>query len=773
MRDLEILLRGAAGARPFVLAIDETHRADADDLRRIEAVVRAITRDRGHAIVAVRRPGEGPVPLAGLASDPRARVVEVAPLAAPVVVEMLERDAGGRLDFEVASTLVERAGGDLRRARRLLVRMRAVGALEDRGGAIVGMPGWLAHAVLPTESDRVCAILAGLPAESRDLVEAAAVDVGEVDPSTLARVLGRDEREVVAELGRLADRVSGLFAASGSGLVFASAAVRDTVVAGIPAERRRAIHRAFVDRLEVRADLERPDRIGLHLEGAGETARARDFLVRGANEAARRYERRRLLDLARRAGVSADGIRPPVTPEVVECAFHVATDFGSLRRSAERASLLNALDAWAREAGADEVRHRITITVLAETMLDRNPTADEIERLRRAVAAVADPIAIARGHALLGRLAADELRFDEAERELLEAIRSAGTTRQPGLAAQAQDRLGSIYFETGRADEGDVLLSSAIATHEARGNRGNAAISRFKLAMHRFDAERTLAASRAFLAEIDEIRQVGADHAAAMARGEFARVLRAAGDLDGALSHGERAIADLTRLEVLGSIGPVRLERAAALLSVGDVDGAEVDLRVGLEITGTDAATDADRRKAAAVEVLVALAAGHSTRALAALARSLPPTGASRGAADDVIPILAEAMLVAAPDEARRALACLKSGADRIPPTNRLAPRALFACVRRVLDVRVDPGDDELVRAALASDFIRSHHLVARVAALWAEASRLRRAGDAAASGALLAQARERAEAAGHVGLVDALRADGAGARSDALDSGS
>ncbi len=758
VRDLEILLRGAAGARPFVLAIDETHRADADDLRRIEAVVRAITRDRGHAIVAVRRPGEGPVPLAGLASDPRARVVEVAPLAAPVVVEMLERDAGGRLAFDVGTLVTERSGGDLRRARALLSHLLGVGAVAERGGVFVGTPGWREHATLPSEAERVRALMDGLPATSRELVEAAAVDVGEVEPALLARVLGRAERDVIAELGRLANPVSGLFVASGAAFVFARPEVRDVVVAALPETRRHALHRAFAANLDARAEAERPDRVGLHLEGAGEVERARALLIRAAIAAGRRFEWLRTVEFARRAGISADGIRPQVTVDVVACALRAANVLHALRRPEEGGAVLRTLDDWARSVGDEDTRHRVRIREAGAVVIRRPLTAEETDELRRAASSVRDQSDAARAHTLLGRQAQEFGRLEEAEGELVEAVRLARAAGSRSRESQAWDWLGSTHGLMGRAEEASEDFARAISLAEALGDRMNAAISRFKLAHHRFGAEQAPVDPGACSRDIDEVRHGGAEYASAMARGELARMLRISGDLAGALAQSERAVADLTRLGADQSISTVRVERAAVLLATGDFDGAEREARAGIASSAGEKSSDDERRKAAAVETLVALASGHPSRAMSALDRYTASSILPSGSADEHLAVVAEGLLVAEPEDARRVFVRLDALLSRLPLSNRLAPRASVACARQILGMRADAGDDELVRAALASHFLRENHLVVRVAALWAEAERLRREGDSASSAASFAEAIERASAAGHVGLVDALR---------------
>ncbi len=761
VRDLEILLRGAAGARPFVLAIDETHRADADDLRRIEAVVRAITRDRGNAIVAVRRPGEGPVPLAGLASDPRARVVEVAPLAAPVVVEMLERDAGGRLAFDVGTLVTERSGGDLRRARALLSHLLGVGAVAERGGVFVGMSGWREHATLPSEAERVRALMDGLPATSRELVEAAAVDVGDVEPALLARVLGRAERDVIAELGRLANPVSGLFVASGAAFVFARPEVRDVVVAALPETRRHALHRAFAANLDARAEAERPDRVGLHLEGAGEPDRARGLLIRAAVAAGLRIELLRAIDLARRAGISPAGVRPPVTDDVVACALRVANILFALRRSDEGSAILRVLDEWALSIGDDDIRYRARVRRAGADSVVRPLTAVELDDLRLAAASVRDRSDAAQARTILGRQAGDEQRFEEAERELLEAIRLARSAGARSREANAWSALGTVHASMGRDLDASSDYAMVIALAESIGGRVNAAIGRLQLALHRFDSERASLDHGAFVQHLDETRHAGAEFAAAIARREFARVLRTSGDIRGSLKQSERAAADHVRLGLNSSIPLVRIEWAVTLLATGDVDAAEREARAGRALGAAIEISDEDRRRAAAVEALLALACGHPSRAAAALDRALPGPGAAPGSADVDVVLLAEALLVADPDDAREFLARLDDRRNRIPPTSRLVPRALVACVRQVLGVHAEPGDDELVQAAFASEFIRSNHLVARIASLWAEATRIGRAGDAQTSVTLLAQARECASAAGHRALFEALRTYG------------
>ena len=178
------------------------------------------------------------------------------------------------------------------------------------------------------------------------------------------------------------------------------------------------------------------------------------------------------------------------------------------------------------------------------------------------------------------------------------------------------------------------------------------------------------------------------------------------------------------------------------------------------EISATDAATGEDRRRVAAFEALVALTAGHVERALRALERAVYSDGAAPGLERGTIPVVAEALLVAAPADAARALAALGERWRPAIASPLVVVRALPAAIRRILGAATTRDDDDAVAAALDSTFVREHHLVAHVAALWAESRRRSLAGDAEGAAAASAAARERARAAGHVGLGDALDAE-------------
>ena len=509
VRDLVFLLRALARDRPLVLAVDQAHEADSDDVRRIDAVVRTITEGRGGALIALRNEPAGRNPWAALGADPRVDALSVGPLAAPHLTELLERRLGLRIDAGLGEAIAARAAGSIPAAVALFAHLRSSSGVVVRGGVMTAATGFASAAVLPDAREQVASALARRTPEERRFIEAAAIDGVVLDPVATAAVLGLDVRSAIRLAREIADEEPALYDASGVGPRFARVAARDAVLLAMDARGSAPVRRALVDHLENRPDPVEPERIARHLEALGAFDRARPYFLRAAVDAANRYERHRFVELCACAGIGAQGIRPPVTPDVVELALRLIQVHSVLRRAAELEAVGEAIRRWAIDVGDAESATRAEIRLAHGRASERVLTRSEATVLRAARDRVASPAdrvrasyALSKAWRHLGDLAA-------AEADSRTAVRVARTAGLPALEATAWDELGTVLAQKGSVGEADAALGRSVEMSTMVGSEANAAVSRIKRARMMFDFGRAMPDLRRFAAEIDRIRSLG------------------------------------------------------------------------------------------------------------------------------------------------------------------------------------------------------------------------------------------------------------------------
>ncbi len=749
VRDIGILLRAIAGGRPFVLAIDSIHEADADDLRRVEAVLRSVTEGRGGAILGVRAGSKAAAALAALEGDERARSIEVGPLSSPHLIEVLERQAGMPLDPAVGELLAARSGGNIHAARALLAHLRSVGAVTREGESLVGRDGWREAAILPDERTRVVAALARVGRAARRLVDAAAVDGLEFDPVALAAVVGGNVRSVLREARRLVESEPGLVSGAGTSYRFARAEAREVASGSVGPDERARLHRAFAEHLESRVGSVDSERLARHWEALEDFGHARMHLMRAAVEAARRYERSRFVDLCRRAGISIDGLIDPVTSEVIELALRQITYLDVLRRPMEFEQLGRVVEGWATRVGDDETLCRLTIRRLQIRNSERRLTDDEMTALRTAVNRVRSASDAARGSSVLNRALSrrgDLVGAIRVGREAVELARRAGV---PSIEAAAWDRLGSDLEDAGQLDEAVAAIERAITMCDAAGAHVNATISRVKRARLVFDHELARPDLHRFAIEIDRIRALGGVSQAIIARFELARILRTTGDLAGSLAEYRRAASESLVSGRRTDSPEASIGAATALVGLGDVD--EALSMVALARAGDDGSRPANLDLAlAAAESLLACALGYVSAARASSERALAGIRHGELPLDDPIVLMLEGILIADPDDGAEIFdssPAVSLAAERSP---RLVPRAVLASTRVILGRPLHANDGAWLDAGLASSFAQDHHLVASIATRWAQAVRLAQRGESGAAANCMREASDRARRCGH-----------------------
>ena len=211
------------------------------------------------------------------------RRLAVADIASLVTSRYLlpEADATRVVDY-----LHERAGGNA------LFTLELLRALEEEGVLHEASDGWtvgdLAAVRVPTLLRQVIdARLDRLGEDAARLLAAAAV-IGQTVPLDLWRTVAEADEETLLDLIERAGEARVLDeAAEGEGVRFLHALIRQTLYEGIPAIRRRRLHRRIGEVLAERPDAH-PDTVAYHFRAVGD-ARAAGWLVTAGERAFASY----------------------------------------------------------------------------------------------------------------------------------------------------------------------------------------------------------------------------------------------------------------------------------------------------------------------------------------------------------------------------------------------------------------------------------------------------------------------------------------------------
>ena len=269
------LLRAAAQPA-LVLIIDDLEDADEATLRLLHHLVRT------------------------LADEPVVFALGVDETAAPAVLEFLEtlelRAGALRLDLAPLGDV------EIRRIVQQVLPDASPGVVDEVIAQSHGVPAIAVELArrltrAPGARPRELTILSGVPAETRTLLQRAAVLGMTFDTDDFVAIAGLPEAEAFAHLDAALE--SGAVEYADATYRFRHAIVRDALLRGIPPHRLRTIHREIADRL-VGAN-ESPARIGHHLLEAGDEESAVPHLLRAAETEATVGAYRDALRLVERA----------------------------------------------------------------------------------------------------------------------------------------------------------------------------------------------------------------------------------------------------------------------------------------------------------------------------------------------------------------------------------------------------------------------------------------------------------------------------------------
>jgi DNA-binding CsgD family transcriptional regulator len=518
-----------AAKKPLLLAVDDLHWSDPPSLRWLAYVLPRMD-GLDLSIVAGLRPteqGEAPALLSQIVSDPRALVIQPAPLSLAATAQYVRGTLSPEADDAFCIACHEITGGNPLLLRDL--RNAIIG--EGLASTDANVPR-LRELAARAGSRALWARLAPLPHEATRFAQAVAILGDDVDAHHAAALAGMDEQAASKAIADLT-RVDVLRSQPMLGFVhpLVRAAVYESLT---PLERNAGHSRAAQLLTASEAD---PERVAAHLllvspSGAAEVvAVLREAACsagsRGASDSAVAYLRRALAE-------------PPIASERAD----VLLELGS---------------AEALVCGTSAVEHLQEALTLIDDPIRRGETVVLIGRELEYLDRVDESVKVLRE--ALGEVAG---AGTDAELErVLEAVLVQSSLFETSVYDEARRRLERVRENPDDPTEGGRMLVALLAYHDARA--GAPADEVVELA-------RRAVAGGTLLAE-----EVPAD-AFVLACTVLARA-----DVDPLQTLYDAALAEAHRRGSVLAFSSAKLHRGQMFLFRGDLADAEVDVREALQ----------------------------------------------------------------------------------------------------------------------------------------------------------------------------------------------
>lgn len=587
---------------------------------------------------------------------------------------------------ELRTRLLEHAGGNPYYLEELVMMC------IDDGVIVVDEPMWSVHLdrlaklrVPTTLAGVIRARLDGLAPAEHTILQQASV-VGRVFwDRAVARVAGAtDPGTIEAELSSLGERqmiqhrATSAFSHANE-YSFFHTLLRDATYEEVLLATRREYHGIVADWL-IAASGDREDEfvglIGGHLEKAGRSAEALEYLTRAGDAAWSRYAVTTAADFYERALA--------LTPDDelerrYELLLARQKTLGLLADPDEQRRGLDELERTAERTG--DVAKRSLVAV--ERTFNYFYTSDFPAALASAQAAVEfagstdDPALQSR---VESTLAWAHLYLSDREQARLHgrrALELAQRTADSDREASALNLLGMIALDTGELSEARADLNRALVLARERGDRDGAASFLNNLAVVMTVIGDYEAAEMSFAEILKRAIDAGDRRSESSARLNLAWVAAARGDWETARDHAEEAVAQKRRQEHTEAVAEGLLWMGHALVGLGALDEAQTayetsaTMRRNLEQTPLALAAEAGLARVALARGDISDAAARATTILDHLdqGQSLEGTWEPLRVHLTVV----EALLAAGDDRAERALQraerVLQEGAEKIVDT--------------------------------------------------------------------------------------------------------
>jgi class 3 adenylate cyclase/tetratricopeptide (TPR) repeat protein len=477
---------------------------------------------------------------------------------------------------------LERAQGNPFFVEELVRSLVETGALR-RDGDGWALEGELDAAALPDSIESLMvARLDRLEGRSRELVQVAAVVGRRFRYEILSGLMGRRDElrtaleSMVSATLLLPDELERELA-----YLFKYALTRDVAYESILYARRHDLHRRVAQQIERLYAGRLEEQLAVlagHYLLAQAWPEAFDYHLRAGRLAQRRYANQEgifLLEHALRIGERIEA-GPELMGEIQERLGWLRSRVGdyetALGHFFAALTLLGpggALDAQLR------LHHHIAR--IFEKQADFDASFRRVEQALQLPGADGSPVAV-RALLLGAGLFLRQGRYGDAqswgERALVLAQRHANESDQ----AQALKLLGNIAISRGDTAAALDLLSSAVEIYRSAEEPSGLGDAHNDLATVYHDLGR-FPEARANYEEAAQIKAaIGDVYGQALIAGNLGELLKAQGDVAGALAQYERAVAGFERLGSRYGAGIFRMNRGAAHLLLGDLERAEMEL---------------------------------------------------------------------------------------------------------------------------------------------------------------------------------------------------
>ena len=485
LREMAEAIEALTAESPLVLALDDLHWSDYATLDLIASLARRREPARLMLIGTYREADviQSHHPLRAVKQELRMRrqchELPIGYLSEDLVAQYLERRfPGAALARDLAAPIHRRTDGnplfmvnvaDYLASRGLIGTGAGGGTEEGGGGAAAGdlraVLGEIDSGVPESLRQMIEKQFDRLSAEEQAILEAASIAGQDFSPIAVEAGVGGEPGRAEVACERLAARGQFL-RPSGAGrlpdgtitarYVFIHPLYLNVLYQRVPLHRRLRMHQRIAERgIEVYGPRvgEIAAELAVHFEAARDHGGAVRYLVRAAENAARRYANReaighltRAFDLVARL---PEAERLPVQVEILEQCGTVRRAMGDMRAAVED---LEALVRLAREHGRCDVRARALYFLgSAVSWFDRRRFEDVEREARELSRGLADPLLRAHtlGYAAYWSLLLRGWRRDDA-RASAEAVREAKRRRDRSILSRHMGRCA--YFQCLQSD---------------------------------------------------------------------------------------------------------------------------------------------------------------------------------------------------------------------------------------------------------------------------------------------------------------------------------
>ena len=652
-------LRALSAEEPLVMALEDSHWADASTVALYLELAHVLREDRV-VLYLTARVGVGRLVDEMAGTDAQVSLaLHLEPLDEHGIANLAAFLLDGGPPQDLLPVLIDRGAGNPFFVEETIRSLLENGAIVRTGGTWAMSPGWNASEVAPTIEGLLAARVDAMPTRVARLLGVASV-IGRRVRLKLLRAIVPDAADLDASIGHL---LAAGFLDEGTdpleeAVVFHHALMQEVAYGRLLRRRRRELHVRIAEaaeRLWGSGD-DVIDLVARHLYLGNAGSRAVDYLLRAGDRAQRLFANEEALVHLSHAIelVRADATLTDLLPELLltvadihelrgsydqarglylearDLTGHVRAFQGiasTLRRQGSYDDALAAIDDAAARLEASDADLRPLWLERGSTLAVRGDLSEAIAAFRIGLSEPKKDVVT--GGLLLQLALAETLQgaSEDALRDATEARLLFETLGDQRGLATALRVVGDVSDDLGRLDEAAHALTLGLEVAERVGNAEELGACLVNLGFIEQKRGNSDAAIEHNLRAAAEFERIGHGSGRAFAYGNVADILATAGEYAEALSYAERALAVAEAIGHPLSQGYIRDTLAAIRAGQGDLYEAAKELEEAADLF---VAAGATRR---ASEQLLAAAdawrtAGDELRAASLTARSRATGGA-------------------------------------------------------------------------------------------------------------------------------------------------